>query len=88
MPIHDYVCKKCKQKSERFVFIRNLDSRQVCECGGTLKRLVSAPGAVKVAIKTGFMSNGVHIKSSKDARAKGVRSHYYGDNTDSKEFCK
>jgi len=49
MPLYEYRCGKCGRKVEELRSAAELDDPVRCpECGGPMKRVLSAPGAIRM----------------------------------------
>ena len=48
MPTYEYECRKCGHRFERFLPVSARDVRTCPECGGRVRRLLSAGGAVMI----------------------------------------
>jgi len=47
MPLYDYECCECGHVNEEFLHLHHFDRDIRCgECGGTMKRLISAPARI------------------------------------------
>lgn len=56
MPLYDYQCEACGEKSEKNVKISERDNLQPCKflnCEGEMKRVVSAPAVHYDGLKSG-----------------------------------
>lgn len=56
MPLYDYQCEACGEKSEKNVKISERDNPQLCKflnCEGEMKRVVSAPAVHYDGLKSG-----------------------------------
>lgn len=46
MPIYKFRCEKCSEEAERLLPMGDRNSPQECECGGSLRRVFTAPSIV------------------------------------------
>ena len=80
MPIYQYRCPKCQEKTEVVLPIQDRDTIRSCDCGGNMERLMSIPATVIMAVtgKDKILNTlngerkGVRSKRSQDALYRGV----------------
>lgn len=46
MPTYEYECNGCGERFDRFLRMSEYDQPQVCDCGGSGRRLISAPSFI------------------------------------------
>lgn len=69
MPIYQYRCPECKNEVEKILPMQDRDVETVCDCGGSMRRLMSVPSLVVMA-----MTGKDKILDTLNGERKGVRS--------------
>ena len=84
MPTYEYECEKCKITFERFQSMKDEPVKKCPECGGPVRRLISA-GAGVIFKGSGFYSTDYRSESYKREAKKDKESSKVSESTKSEK---
>ena len=84
MPTYEYECEKCKTTFERFQSMKEEPVKECPECGGPVRRLISA-GAGVIFKGSGFYITDYRSESYKQEAKKDKESSKTSETTKSSE---